>query len=466
MIKNPGNFTLAWIFVETTAPVKALADCMFLDRLPDMRANSHRFSPSTRDLAPIPARWRDLPHPKIRPPADSKIQSLPFGELSWDNFQRLCLRLAMEQYPDLEWWIYGWQGHKQDGVDLIGIPHGKGRRVVVQCKRLAHFSPALLRGTIRLFLEGELSSHTKEMVLCVPLPLNQPSILRELARQRNIIKKKRAILLTLWDAEQTALLLKNRATVVEDFFGRPWVEVFCLGTVEPNRIAEAREQVLSIFRRRGKSVANKIHQSMQLLNTFKLSPEEIKDEISPLYLNHVLEMDYRSSESGRNLVSTGLVNLSSAPVHSDWEKAWGSVPTDNSQLKIRTYSPSGRSLFGAVSTEESTPTQKKFWFTFHPPLPSQEWIPIKYEFFWAGHRIVPGTRWHDFVIDAPISKLTLAIRSKRVSYGNVLEYTNIESRLLPSTEYHVRHRKDRHSLTLLAPAFGKTYSIQFTLGHP
>ena len=54
-----------------------------------------------------------------RPPTRTRLQVLPFGELEWDNFERLCYRLA-RLTGDVEQWaaLYGGRGQKQDGIDI------------------------------------------------------------------------------------------------------------------------------------------------------------------------------------------------------------------------------------------------------------------------------------------------------------------------------------------------------------
>jgi replication-associated recombination protein RarA len=40
---------------------------------------------------------------QITPPVDTRAQVLPFGDLSWQDFERLCLRLAKSD-GDAEYW--------------------------------------------------------------------------------------------------------------------------------------------------------------------------------------------------------------------------------------------------------------------------------------------------------------------------------------------------------------------------
>src|SRR5690348_8858490 len=78
--------------------------------------------------APSPIRrienpsWLVLPATRglSRPPTRTQLQLLPFHELEWENFERLCYRLAKTS-GDVEQWasLYGKQGQKQDGIDIF-----------------------------------------------------------------------------------------------------------------------------------------------------------------------------------------------------------------------------------------------------------------------------------------------------------------------------------------------------------
>src|SRR5260370_12597401 len=61
----------------------------------------------------------ELPHnDDIEPPVDPREQVLPFGKLSWQNFERLCRRLASMD-GDAEYCrLYGTEGQEQGAIDI------------------------------------------------------------------------------------------------------------------------------------------------------------------------------------------------------------------------------------------------------------------------------------------------------------------------------------------------------------
>ena len=47
--------------------------------------------------SPIPSWLETPPSSTVSPPVDTKKQELPFHELSWEDFEKLCLRIVKEE---------------------------------------------------------------------------------------------------------------------------------------------------------------------------------------------------------------------------------------------------------------------------------------------------------------------------------------------------------------------------------
>ena len=54
-----------------------------------------------------------------QPPVRTKSSVLPFGELTWENFERLCYRLAKRAGAVEYCARYGQQGEAQEGIDIF-----------------------------------------------------------------------------------------------------------------------------------------------------------------------------------------------------------------------------------------------------------------------------------------------------------------------------------------------------------
>jgi hypothetical protein len=63
-------------------------------------------------------------------------------------------------------------------------------------------------------------------VLCTQVSLKEIKLSNELEKQQALLKSK-GITLLPWGRDELSLKLKNYPGLVDDFFGRGWVKVFC-----------------------------------------------------------------------------------------------------------------------------------------------------------------------------------------------------------------------------------------------
>ncbi len=100
------------------------------------------------DVPPLPTEpARDLP-------IATRLQKLPLTGLTWENFERLCVRLVKKD-PEAEFvQAYGLRGQDQEGIDLYIRKRSNGRYVVWQCKRYQDFKKAEIAKAVRKFLKA------------------------------------------------------------------------------------------------------------------------------------------------------------------------------------------------------------------------------------------------------------------------------------------------------------------------
>src|ERR1700741_2051090 len=80
--------------------------------------------------------WLETPADAIpKPPVETRVQELPFGELQWKNFERLCLRLVRLESNVEHCQLYGKRGQQQHGIDLYARRRSPDGYSVYQCKR-------------------------------------------------------------------------------------------------------------------------------------------------------------------------------------------------------------------------------------------------------------------------------------------------------------------------------------------
>jgi hypothetical protein len=178
---------------------------------------------------PNPA-WLDSPPEEFpRPPVDTRAQTLPYHELSWENFERLILRIVRREANIAECWVYGERGQKQHGLDILAeLSSSPGFFLCYQCKRVDKFSPTDIAKAVDTFLQGKWAGKTKRFVLCTSLQLSETRQIDEICEQSNLLKTK-GIEFEIWDGSEAGLLserLKKNPELVDDFFLREWVRRF------------------------------------------------------------------------------------------------------------------------------------------------------------------------------------------------------------------------------------------------
>jgi hypothetical protein len=179
-------------------------------------------------MQPIPT-WLDAPADAIPAdlPVNSRQQALPFNSLTWHNFERLAIRLIRREAQVLECTMYGTAGQEQAGIDVLAIGTD-GTHTCYQCKRVMSFGPADIRQAVAKFRTGRFFLLAKRFVLFVSMPLERTEQVDEFEEQR-ILLQQDGIELQKWDGSDAGVLaekLKPLPHVVDDFFGRWWVDQF------------------------------------------------------------------------------------------------------------------------------------------------------------------------------------------------------------------------------------------------
>lgn len=155
------------------------------------------------------------------PPVITRVQVLPFGELSWENFERLCYRLTALDAGIEHCARYGRQGDGQEGIDIFAR-QADGRYHCLQAKRHRSFGPAKLRDAVNLFLAGSWGARAARFTIAVQAPLRSPEVQEEIERQAEHLAA-RGIAFAAPDGDGLTGSLRGHPELVDDFFGRPWV---------------------------------------------------------------------------------------------------------------------------------------------------------------------------------------------------------------------------------------------------
>lgn len=157
-----------------------------------------------------------------RPPVQTRAQILPFGEITWENFERLCYRFVKASATVEYCARYGLQGEKQDGIDIFGRL-ANGKYACWQAKRVKTFGVAKLKAAATLFEEGSWAAKSETFVIAVQASMASAATQLEIERQVARFRRK-GINFCVYDAERLTEALRAHPAIIDDFFGRAWVE--------------------------------------------------------------------------------------------------------------------------------------------------------------------------------------------------------------------------------------------------
>jgi len=161
------------------------------------------------------------PDPPIQPKADA----LPLLGMQWENFERLCRRLAERNGAVEKAWCYGSQGHSQLGIDVL-VRLKDGTFEVWQSKRHKKFGPTQIKNAVDYFLQHEWSQQAVRFVLALACAIDDPKAIDALEAARTTLTAKGIAFEPLGCAELTDRL-RHEPEIIDDFFGRVWVEATC-----------------------------------------------------------------------------------------------------------------------------------------------------------------------------------------------------------------------------------------------
>jgi hypothetical protein len=187
------------------------------------------------------------PTSQFNPPVETRIQILPFGDLKWEDFERLCYRMARLEADIEHCQLYGIRGQKQEGIDIYAKRRLDSKYTVYQCKREDNFGSSKIESAISKFLKGIWVGRTDTIVLCTKESIERKERAEEIEKQRSRLNEKN-IKFEVWDCTLLSTKLKSHPKIVDDFFGRPWVVAF-FGKNEADKLGKRLDvQQVALFR--------------------------------------------------------------------------------------------------------------------------------------------------------------------------------------------------------------------------
>ncbi|MFG6428865.1 NACHT domain-containing protein [Roseateles sp. LYH14W] len=186
-------------------------------------------------------------------PVMTREQVLPFGQLTWENFERLCHRLISLDAEVEHAARYGRSGDAQQGLDVYAR-QANGRYHCLQAKRHKSFSAGQIGDAVDLFMLGSWASRSERFTIAVQASLRATDVQDEIERQAAKLAQQGIVFVAL-DGEELTSCLRDHPLLIDDFFGRPWVAAV-LGAeaaealktrLDGGAFARARSQLAAVY---------------------------------------------------------------------------------------------------------------------------------------------------------------------------------------------------------------------------
>ena len=136
----------------------------------------------------VPTRLRGPADPEELSTATGPMplqQVLPLGEVSWQNFEKLCLRLILRRGTIWRCALYGVPGQYQAGIDFYAV-HADGSYSTYQCRRVQTMTAASIAEAVNDFLGGPWSARSQQFTLCTSFDLSDTSLQDEIVKQEEL----------------------------------------------------------------------------------------------------------------------------------------------------------------------------------------------------------------------------------------------------------------------------------------
>ena len=194
--------------------------------------------------------WTEPEHDVKALPTVTEIETLPLGDLSFRDAERLFLCLLESEVEVTYAKSYGVVGQEQEGIDVYGrlrtpdptagAQSSASRRsyVALQSKRVKTVAPADIKNAVTKFLDGQWPAQSKQFFYATTFDFRERDLDKAVRDATERLQDK-GVEFILWDGERINELLRSRPRLVDRFFGPHWVKPFC-GTDAASNLPHTR----------------------------------------------------------------------------------------------------------------------------------------------------------------------------------------------------------------------------------
>ena len=203
------------------------------------RSSAPAADPSRVSTWSRPPSWLRVP-PTARgvpAPIQTRPQLLPVGDLAWEDFERLCLRLLELDAEPIHVsatglsgettmpvaGLYGRPGQAQFGIDVYARdplvysePLPPRKYVSLQARRIKTVTEAQLSSSVDRFLEGQWGDVSRKFIYATSDSTRSTQLVDEIEKITARLAQQ-SIEFAVWDQEEISKRLKSCPELVDDF---------------------------------------------------------------------------------------------------------------------------------------------------------------------------------------------------------------------------------------------------------
>lgn len=157
------------------------------------------------------------------PVMDPLTEYLEFDRLTWENFERLLVRVAQDVQGLRNVRRFGTRGQSQKGLDVIGI-NSANKAEGIQSKRRKTFTKRDLDDAVKKYSEADFGFPFTRLAVGVSKQVAERKIVEHLIALNVALAP---LEIEVWDQDALSRMLRDRPQIVTEFFGPAVAKRFC-----------------------------------------------------------------------------------------------------------------------------------------------------------------------------------------------------------------------------------------------
>ena len=154
---------------------------------------------------------------------DRSLVALPFSAMTWEDFEKLLVRVLHDVTGLRGVTVYGTRGQKQHGLDVVGRD-ADGNLWALQSKRQQNYDETDLADAVQKFIDGKRKWETHTFVLATSCEAHTTQVVDATVAAHDSLDP---VEFEFWDADRIGRMLRTQPAIVAEFFGEQAATRFC-----------------------------------------------------------------------------------------------------------------------------------------------------------------------------------------------------------------------------------------------